>query len=1050
MTDEKEAILRIPHRLFRYALPGTRPSLPDEMDEADTQESEEALARVHGKEIFQSPTFVGGPLKYLNITEADIHGIGFTEPCQQLLLAFAMAGYEVPTIEIVAPSFAALPGSHEHTAFDEYTIRIDLTGPEARSFVNPREPGDNLQSPDFAGGFVRFYLQPLLVEGRDKSLPFTLEAVESYLAEIKPLVSEPLADFVERNFNFPARPLPVFVDPRRKRDIHDVVTENLHKLVNPDSVGAVTFSTWMPPDFAAIGSAGTGGDPLANGELPKTRYTTWDFMNTLLLGVVHPVSAFVTRVVSDAAGEWFLSEDAQALDPLAPGGLWVLDPENWLDGNLLDQAPVARLSANPPSDTLEYVRDTYAKVYKGLDRPIYGHETDGSFDGINTFELPDPQDYVPGLPYLSFVNWEIAGVNGANIDKSMIAPIPYASVVAQRLIHPYNNGSSITVYTRRKDPGDDAEEDEGNSYKAPNHRDYVTGSGLQNVLALHKDLGVWASFLSPRQRADRTIDAIERAMSACLIEKHGDSEDAAFANAVDRAVGIEADKMLYNSHLISIFNIFGAGLFSIDHLVGDLWDFDDEEDEEYDVIAHELPDGSIRLSLPDYSHEGILIRLRNGDLGYGLTRGVTWEYVPAVEPDPDPVVQMVRESMDVYWGWPKLVIVAAPGIEVDIQRDWPPAVPVELIRVQNVALVPARGERIDTQRLKSLETVSLADLIDREGIDADESYSTALNPADHPTADERARFKEVFDKVLADPNQPIVSVKFHRAGDRQGLEFGYGGREEDYWPGASRTARVTVTLPQGSGTDRFSYKLVPTLDIDSRLINAGLTGDPADEYEDIDVLRYRLILYATPGVKIDIDDDGIRVGRNKTAIEYRFYEAREAMTWDEGERPGSIPPNTLVLSPNNINNIPQQGQPLEYGKPGDPVEPVWLAPDPSFEGGFAERTSAAPLVWNERPITEKEGELIVWWGQFAADMGIGMIPVVGDMVDITEFTMSLFTGEDRWGRPITNADRAMMLGGMLLPFVSSGALRGLKAAARMNDPTIPAGWLRQIDLEPPG
>ncbi len=67
-------------------------------------------------------------------------------------------------------------------------------------------------------------------------------------------------------------------------------------------------------------------------------------------------------------------------------------------------------------------------------------------------------------------------------------------------------------------------------------------------------------------------------------------------------------------------------------------------------------------------------------------------------------------------------------------------------------------------------------------------------------------------------------------------------------------------------------------------------------------------------------------------------------------------------------------------------------------------------------------------GQIGVDVGIGMIPVVGDAVDIAEFLSSFATGTDRWGNPVTNVDRALMFGGMLLPFVSSGAVRGVKAA----------------------
>lgn len=65
-------------------------------------------------------------------------------------------------------------------------------------------------------------------------------------------------------------------------------------------------------------------------------------------------------------------------------------------------------------------------------------------------------------------------------------------------------------------------------------------------------------------------------------------------------------------------------------------------------------------------------------------------------------------------------------------------------------------------------------------------------------------------------------------------------------------------------------------------------------------------------------------------------------------------------------------------------------------------------------------------GQMVVDIGIGFTPV-GDVVDLLDFTQSWFTGKDKWGNPVTNFDRALMLAGVL-PFVSSGALR---AASRV-------------------
>ena len=62
------------------------------------------------------------------------------------------------------------------------------------------------------------------------------------------------------------------------------------------------------------------------------------------------------------------------------------------------------------------------------------------------------------------------------------------------------------------------------------------------------------------------------------------------------------------------------------------------------------------------------------------------------------------------------------------------------------------------------------------------------------------------------------------------------------------------------------------------------------------------------------------------------------------------------------------------------------------------------------------------------DLEVGLIPILGDAVDIGEFAYGLLTGKDRWGRTLGVGDLAVMGVGAALPFVSGGALR---AAGRL-------------------
>lgn len=62
----------------------------------------------------------------------------------------------------------------------------------------------------------------------------------------------------------------------------------------------------------------------------------------------------------------------------------------------------------------------------------------------------------------------------------------------------------------------------------------------------------------------------------------------------------------------------------------------------------------------------------------------------------------------------------------------------------------------------------------------------------------------------------------------------------------------------------------------------------------------------------------------------------------------------------------------------------------------------------------------------AFDIGVGFIPVVGDLVDIAELVYGVTTGRDRWGRPLSTTDLVLMGIGALLPFVTAPLLRRSK------------------------
>jgi hypothetical protein len=76
------------------------------------------------------------------------------------------------------------------------------------------------------------------------------------------------------------------------------------------------------------------------------------------------------------------------------------------------------------------------------------------------------------------------------------------------------------------------------------------------------------------------------------------------------------------------------------------------------------------------------------------------------------------------------------------------------------------------------------------------------------------------------------------------------------------------------------------------------------------------------------------------------------------------------------------------------------------------------------------------------DISIGLIPYVGDAVDIAEFLYALSTDRDRWGRRVSTLEKVVMGLGALIPLVGSGVMlagprlarafgRGRQAAQRL-------------------
>lgn len=189
---------------------------------------------------------------------------------------------------------------------------------------------------------------------------------------------------------------------------------------------------------------------------------------------------------------------------------------------------------------------------------------------------------------------------------------------------------------------------------------------------------------------------------------------------------------------------------------------------------------------------------------------------------------------------------------------------------------------------------------------------------------------------------------------------------------------IDITPSETSPDERFSFAIEPG---EHRAQNL--------EYNTID--RHTLTILVTPKVRIEIiAKTGIR-----NFVDCTYWRTRES-------NPALVPPPGEPLDRTYLESVA-----VKLVK-----EDEWFKPKSRLPAEYVPLIGAAKFL-----------------GQMGADVGIGMIPVVGDAVDVIEFAQSFATGTDKWGEPVTNFDRAIMFGCILLPFVSSGAVRGLAKAA---------------------
>lgn len=212
------------------------------------------------------------------------------------------------------------------------------------------------------------------------------------------------------------------------------------------------------------------------------------------------------------------------------------------------------------------------------------------------------------------------------------------------------------------------------------------------------------------------------------------------------------------------------------------------------------------------------------------------------------------------------------------------------------------------------------------------------------------------------------------------LEYPIPTREGD-----TPSWRMTATAPEGSGRSRIAFD-----------ITFG-HGELATDHEAMDPPPAYLDEPSAAVVSLWVSSN--------VAVRLEFLRG------EHSPAPAGFFEVWKIVDP---ARIPLQGECLPY--PGI-IRQATLGPPLPVPVELPEE--ATPLEFPDDERDDSYTDLL----RFMMDCGIGFIPIVGDLVDVVELTVSLYTGKDKWGRPMTRFEQAAMAACLLVPGVSNGAVK---------------------------
>lgn len=333
-----------------------------------------------------------------------------------------------------------------------------------------------------------------------------------------------------------------------------------------------------------------------------------------------------------------------------------------------------------------------------------------------------------------------------------------------------------------------------------------------------------------------------------------------------------------------------------------------------------------------------------------------------------------------------VTVVVGPGVEVQPQLPPGDGYELEVFRVWNYAAVPPRGARVQPEFVMApfpiywtpTEEVA-APAPDESGTDPEPDVETD-DPAD--TGSDPAPTSV----------RPLAGVAVYPLPDGVMIEFPTPS-ELGLGPTERITARASNIM---SGATAIAYD-VHFGHLRDEVISGGAFPYPGIAF---------LVIWVSPGVEV----------------------TRE---WLEG---GDDQGMSLVIDAWQVGDaVPLQGTTLPLDPGLDFMESEFGPPLPP---ATVQRPPGATRIEFADPPDP-------WWFTYALDLldvGIGFVPIAGDIVDLAELLVSLYTNTDKWGRPVTMYDQMFMAVGVFVPFTSGAVFKG---AGHAGDELF--GLLREVN-----